>query len=732
MGFDFLNISLIGGVAAVAVPVVVHMVHRRRIREVHWGANRLLVELIRNNRRRLFIDQWLLLAIRCLAVFMVAMALTRPAFMPKYDSVGAGALDRKGRVAAVILFDDSASTGAGRGISSLDKMKKLAVAYIDSLDKGDEVSVILLSQMDLLQSDPLLDLDAARSLVGNIKGTSIASDVPSLLEHGLEQLHRHLIPRGEIVLVTDGFVGGWMPELKERWQSIRSRLAESKFSGNNEFSPKFIVLQPEDDSTVSNLSVSRIEINRLVVPANKNVSIIAEIRHRGPMVAHNMWVQLEIDGRVVEARPFVIEPGETRDAAFSHTFAKAGSHSIRVIINGAHDVFPQDDSRSLSFQVHDKIPVLLVDGSYGDSKRKGLEFLDLALAPYRDGRDLFSITRTAFSELSQFRLYDYRVIILGDVEGMGSESLAELEKFVVAGGGLLVGLGPKSDRELINRFWARGGDGFLPCSLSDKREKKSGFRIGSVNPSYPALSFLKNNATVGSDCSILTYYSLDTSLVNTGELSTLLSLHNGDPLLVARKRGMGMCVLSTTSLDLAWNDFPLTPYYVAIYRGIVSYLASDILPPRNLTPGSPISYISSSELLQAEGPDGLAVPLMQGAWQGRRAYRSPVIYDVGLYRIQELTSDSTVYFSYNIPAIESKLEPMPDKMIESLVGSAGYSRLRGEDAVREAFNPDERKPVEFWDKLVLAGILLLFIETVVSRVQSADLPDHENAQENTP
>src|SRR5208282_508593 len=64
--FEFLNPLLFGGLAAVAAPLIIHLLHRRKVKQVDWGAMRFLAELIAQQRRRLFLEELLLLLVRAL------------------------------------------------------------------------------------------------------------------------------------------------------------------------------------------------------------------------------------------------------------------------------------------------------------------------------------------------------------------------------------------------------------------------------------------------------------------------------------------------------------------------------------------------------------------------------------------------------------------------------------------------------------------------------------------
>ena len=91
----FANVPLLYALAAASVPIMIHLLNRRKFREVPWAAMRFLLAAIRKNRRRIRIEQWLLLAIRTLIVLLVVSAMAKP-FLETFGAVIAGPADAPG------------------------------------------------------------------------------------------------------------------------------------------------------------------------------------------------------------------------------------------------------------------------------------------------------------------------------------------------------------------------------------------------------------------------------------------------------------------------------------------------------------------------------------------------------------------------------------------------------------------------------------------------------------
>ena len=76
----FINAIMVAGVAALAVPLVIHLFHRSRPKHIYWGAMHLLEEALLENKRRLNLENLLLLLIRCLIPTLLALSMARPVF----------------------------------------------------------------------------------------------------------------------------------------------------------------------------------------------------------------------------------------------------------------------------------------------------------------------------------------------------------------------------------------------------------------------------------------------------------------------------------------------------------------------------------------------------------------------------------------------------------------------------------------------------------------------------
>src|SRR5215469_9091995 len=99
---NFLNPSLLYGLVLVGIPLIIHLIRRRRLKVVRWAAMEFLRQSQRKQRRRLRIEELILLALRMLIVALAALAFARPVLR----ALGLPLLSQNARVYAVIVLDN--------------------------------------------------------------------------------------------------------------------------------------------------------------------------------------------------------------------------------------------------------------------------------------------------------------------------------------------------------------------------------------------------------------------------------------------------------------------------------------------------------------------------------------------------------------------------------------------------------------------------------------------------
>ncbi len=209
--------GLVGaGAALTAVPILIHLLNRRRVRVVRWAAMAWLLAAMRRNQRRLKLENWLILALRVAAVLLLGVALARPVLTDSALSALAGQ-----KRSVYLVLDTSASTGARREARSVaDAVKAEGAQVLDSLSGEDAFGVVV-------TNDTREEAGSGRSaalLVPRTAGTSAVARAKELLAalpvreapadwgQALDLLGRQLADEDvnrQVVVVTDLTARDW-------------------------------------------------------------------------------------------------------------------------------------------------------------------------------------------------------------------------------------------------------------------------------------------------------------------------------------------------------------------------------------------------------------------------------------------------------------------------------------------------------------------------------------------
>ncbi len=157
---------------AIGVPILIHLLMRRRRQPVMWGAMRFVMQAYRKTQRRLLLQRWLLLAARCLLLAALAIVLARPL-------VGSGgARTGDGRTLHIVI-DNSIASGVRRdGRSALEEHRSVALRLLATLGPSDRVSLFAAGgPAAALVWPPSSNLSSVRELIENLKPNDAGADL---------------------------------------------------------------------------------------------------------------------------------------------------------------------------------------------------------------------------------------------------------------------------------------------------------------------------------------------------------------------------------------------------------------------------------------------------------------------------------------------------------------------------------------------------------------------------
>ena len=214
----FLAPALLAALPLALLPVIIHLIHLYRRRQVRWAAMMFLRAAQRMNKGLSRLRQVLILLFRVLAVAAMIFVVTRP-LAGGWLGLTGGAPDT-----VLILLDRSASMEQQNPLTGTSKraagLRNLAKAINDAVGTRSRLVLIdsaLGKPVSLAKADALHDLPQT-------EGTDTAADIPGLMQSALDYVTTNKTGRTDVWLLSDLQASDW-DAAGGRWESLRKAFA---------------------------------------------------------------------------------------------------------------------------------------------------------------------------------------------------------------------------------------------------------------------------------------------------------------------------------------------------------------------------------------------------------------------------------------------------------------------------------------------------------------------------
>jgi hypothetical protein len=750
---------LILGTSALVIPVIIHLLNRRRFDVVDWGAMQFL-QISEATRRRLLIEELLLMALRIGLLAVLVLGVAGPFFTFDKPTRLGGRVSRD----VVLVIDGSASMLAqGEGDKAPAELAKtFALELIDDLGPSDGVAVLLAREQPVaLVGDLTLDHARARKRLEDLPEPGGSCNWPEAVRKAAALLAGSQKGRREIVLLGDNQRFGWADrDTLFRWELIAPELKPK-----DGIAPQLwaVNLAQGREARLPNWALGAIQSNRPVVPIDREVKFESEIflygqkEYRPP---HRL--RLEVDGKHVRDLP---PPGKGGDLglprdgrvpfSFTHRFASAGSHLVTLILEPdppeqdrprgyqVKDRVPGDNRQDFAVEVLPALPVLIVDGesSAAPQHRRNTDFLRDALSPARDTSPVVKATVVGLPDFAPALLSadpKPRVLILHDVGRLEAPQLDAIGTFLGEGGGVLVTLGARVESDWYNDRLYRGGEGWLPARVEslegDEKKVDEAMRPDPPTFTHPALELFRGIPIGGvNEARFLRWWKLSLPGKSAPGVvaGTMRNPKARVPFVVERSFAAGRVLLCAVPLDNSWGtNLTDLPSFVPLAHELVYYLAGARSADFNLRAGQPIRYRAALDA-RLDGfalapPAGEKKPLSAvagaaGTHQAqlvRRERESLVIYEgtreAGVYRLTT-PDEQTVHYVVPMDGRESDLTPCEEEDRDKVAKLTGVKYVADRKELIRGFDQGSQREERLW-WFLLAGLLgLLCLEVWMTR-----------------
>lgn len=552
----FVNSLLLWGLPALAVPVLIHLLHRRRVRVLDWAAIEFLRNVVVRHRRRLLWEQIVLLALRCLLVAVLVLLFARP-----YLERPLFGLDRLGRarLRVSVLIDDSPSM-----MRSVEGQTLLALASQRALElcralasRGERVSVRL---QTCRRPEPLaeetLSSQGALDRLGAALDALRADDRPFDPVAGLSAL----AASGEgdagtaraVFCLSDFQPADWTAgEGGVLREQVGTALRELAAGGP-------VVLVPLAPAESDNVSVAGLENGEGLVFSGRESVFQVRVRNWGGQARGAGVLRAAVDAR--ELPPVgvpPIAPGAEVAVPLRVVFDARGDHVLSVCVD-APDTLPLDNLRRAVVSVEDRLGVLVMRGVLGDAPGGEAWFLRRAIDPDGNGSWGFKVDSEAGDRLPPAAPGGVCAVFVVDPQELGEAMTADLRGRLAEGGTVVLMLGPASDNPSVRRALAVLAPRVVVGPVSGTPE--AAVHVRDLDWSHGLLRPFRRWETLFESVAIRRFFGLRIAPGGEDEPGVLARLDDADksPYIIHITAGRGNLFLFAGCADGGWSDWPVS------------------------------------------------------------------------------------------------------------------------------------------------------------------------------
>ena len=739
----------LGGLA-VSLPILIHLLNKRRFKIVEWAAMDFLFDAEKKNRRRVQLENFLLLLLRCLAMFLIGLLLARP-FLP---SSVTQFLAQKPQFERVVLLDDSLSQNVVTdGEPGIDKAKTALAQFMKQLSEVDDsdnwITVLLTSSPDqpLIANEPLTPttLPALAEIVDDIE----ISDGSVNYSLSLNSMNRYVSGERE----NASRVAYLFSDMREHdWrQTGDDSSPEEQLKGiANKAASTFMIDTggPADN----NLAITSIRPDDLQV-SDKVIRFIVEITNFGRETVNDVRILMQVDDQPPDYETVAsITPGETEQVTLRYIFNRSIDPSASMSSDSDANL-PQfrnfritaeidrqgmaedelkndqlrDDSKAFfAARVLNGIKVLLVDGDPSSvSERSETHYLK-SLDVLGTGLDIDVVSVSDFESVS---LSNYRAIFLCNVDETSNDRIKSLEQWIADGGALVIMPGNRVQATRFNETFYRDGNGLSPIGLlamngDPTMSRWVNFELDvQIHPAFKLI--VDTDSTSISNVDVFSWWTSTMDREKLGkDFVVPLRLTDADnsPAMAEKSIGNGNVVVFALPADGDWSMWPSSVTYVPVMLDLIDYLVGEEADESQVAIGGSLKqavdlsvFSNRVALIDAEGEkiESIAKPT-----DDSEEAKSSEIYEIefdqfnrrGFYEVSMQRhageKEITLYAS-NVDASEGDLKRVADSVFEDGYFGDKVRWVSSEDLVSQSIQGAE---TEIWPLILILLFATLVLE----------------------
>ena len=703
MGLSFITPMLLGGAALMAVPIVLHLIMRRKPVPHEFPALRFLRDRAVANRRRLRVSHVFLLLLRMAALALLALALARPVLR------GAGWLaDGEGPVAAALVIDTAPRMALREANETrLERAAKLARVLLDKLPQGSKVAVLDTAGTTAAFSPSTA---AAGVRIDRLAAAAQAASIPAVIAEARRLLAGSELARKELYVFTDCSHGAW------------DNAAPQPEPAAGEPPVLFIDVSA---ARPRNFSIEALDLSGERISAGTSLAVTASAARAGPDASRAVAVEvLGRDGKYVRR---AVKPVEWKAAGpvqvdFEVAGLEPGTRQGRVVIEGSDDL-EADNVRSFTVEVGAAAKVIVAAPR---PAARTAALLVQAIAPTslaKAGKARFEPEVIDVESLGTVSWDAVQGIVLLDPPPLPPQTWEALERWVAGGRGLVIWLGPRAGN--AERFNTDASRRVLGGDLVRVWRSSEGNYLAPAALDHPIMAAYRRvgDAVPWQDFPVSRHWEFKPAEAAADAAATVAVYRNGLPAVLDHTLGGGNVVVVTTPVSLsasdpdAWNTLAtgFEPWPFVILANETLLHAVDTSDDRNVLAGAPaVLHIDRRDMPAAivSTPAGDDFPAAVDQKRGTITVTTTQVPGNYTVRAGGDIGGITKGFSVNLPPPATDFSRLSDDALAAVLGPGHRLAKSAEEIVRDVNR--ERVGSELYPWVIVLVALAMAADWIVA------------------
>lgn len=673
----FVHPEMLWGLLAVAIPIIVHLFNFRKFKRVMFPNVEFLKEIKQETHNKSKLKHLLILAARCLAIAAIVLAFAQP-FIP----VAGSSIKPGGNVVSIYIDNSFSMEGQGRDGRLIDLAKNKAIEIVQSFSPTDK--------FQLLTSDfegrhqRLVSREEMIQLIQEVDVSPASRQLSEVVVRQADVLNKSGIDNKRAFLLTD---------LQASVTDIPSIKPDSTI--------RYYVV-PEKSEDVTNVYIDSVWFDSPVRQLNQPELLRMRIVNTGEEAKESIPVYLATNGQQKSVATVQVPAKGSVEAEMTYTNTEAGlKEAVLTVEDGG---IAKDDKFYFAYNVAQQIAVLELRGNNASNVLSAV-FAD---DPY------FNYTVHAENNIDYGAFARHHLIVLNQLQSITSGLVAELDKFVQAGGSVYIIPSTQTDILSYNTLLAKLGLG----QLGGKRMDAT--KVAIINYDHYIFKHAFEKTTGNVDLPLVrSWYEI--TVPSKSVVESMLTMQNGMPFLVSAAVGRGRAYLSAVSLDTEESNlihhalFPATVLRMAEFSQptypLYYFLGKEqAVLLRNLN-------LSAEETLRLRNTttNEELIPEHRNAGAHTEVYIHSTLQQAGNFQLLQ-ANEPVAVLAFNYDRLESDTRALTVEELETQLQNAGLDTWNVltqsvEHIAAGAAELNEGK--KYWYTLIVMALIFLAIEVLL-------------------